>query len=220
MNRAQDLDTIGGPRELFQPVENPYEAEEINQEAQFNATQRASLRETTPETEQECPVCMRTFSEGRMTECEHFFCEECISYWLETAHSCPICRSSLQAPRWNPTMMMADEQRRDTLGLRILLAELADLRSEVERPLERSHERGTISPLTERPFSELWDEELSAVEELRQRVRRTLTGSDGLSAPSEAPRQEDEQQQQQDLPDRILQPEESREWYRDFSDSA
>ena len=43
-----------------------------------------------------CPVCMETLDHPVRLECKHVFCEECISQWLETESTCPICRSAVE----------------------------------------------------------------------------------------------------------------------------
>ena len=46
---------------------------------------------------EECPVCLGTNDVVCTTTCNHVFCRECIYGWVESNHSCPICRSSLVA---------------------------------------------------------------------------------------------------------------------------
>lgn len=46
--------------------------------------------------EDTCPVCMETLNHPVRLECNHIFCEECISQWLETESTCPICRSAVE----------------------------------------------------------------------------------------------------------------------------
>merc|ERR550537_1113158 len=50
------------------------------------------------DTTSSCPICLDKFMVGaralRML-CGHLFCMSCISSWLGTANSCPVCRYEL-----------------------------------------------------------------------------------------------------------------------------
>jgi len=53
--------------------------------------------QTENDTEQ-CPVCLETFEEGMTvveTPCNHKFHNNCISRWLQSHSTCPVCRASL-----------------------------------------------------------------------------------------------------------------------------
>lgn len=45
-----------------------------------------------------CAVCLEEYQKGnemiKLTECKHIFCEPCISTWLKTNTTCPLCRTS------------------------------------------------------------------------------------------------------------------------------
>jgi hypothetical protein len=62
----------------------------------------------TTEPPQPCPVCLDALHDKervRRTTCGHYFCDTCISQWLESSTKCPIC--------------MADLEPRQTSGLRV-----------------------------------------------------------------------------------------------------
>ena len=44
-----------------------------------------------------CPVCQGGEEEldsfAKLAECEHVFCEPCITEWSKNADTCPICRN-------------------------------------------------------------------------------------------------------------------------------
>lgn len=70
-----------------------------NQRIESQRTDAMSLQSTTLEMERECPVCLLSFTKGTLTECGHFFCDECISHWLEQKRHCPLCRIRLSRRR-------------------------------------------------------------------------------------------------------------------------
>lgn len=57
---------------------------------------RASSRMTDaslqPPEDDVCPVCMDTFERPTVTQCNHWFCAECIETSLEFRPNCPMCR--------------------------------------------------------------------------------------------------------------------------------
>jgi hypothetical protein len=46
-----------------------------------------------------CPIRMDAFTETsevtQINKCKHLFCREGIRTWLETHHTCPLCRTSI-----------------------------------------------------------------------------------------------------------------------------
>lgn len=38
-----------------------------------------------------CPICTLDYEEGLVTNCNHKFCKDCLSKWLETNIKCPYC---------------------------------------------------------------------------------------------------------------------------------
>lgn len=51
---------------------------------------------TTDPTEQRmCVICQSTFEIGALTICGHQFCKECMGYWWNAHHNCPVCKRKL-----------------------------------------------------------------------------------------------------------------------------
>jgi hypothetical protein len=46
----------------------------------------------------DCPICYQDIADQMIstTTCNHQFCDECISAWLESHDTCPLCRSHCQ----------------------------------------------------------------------------------------------------------------------------
>ncbi|AGO09961.1 AaceriAAL030Cp [[Ashbya] aceris (nom. inval.)] len=40
-----------------------------------------------------CTICLCDIYDGAIIGCGHFFCQECISSWLDTNQTCPLCKS-------------------------------------------------------------------------------------------------------------------------------
>jgi hypothetical protein len=47
-------------------------------------------------TDEQCSVCMESFSNPILTPCHHVFCLQCIVPWFEHQHTCPQCRTPLR----------------------------------------------------------------------------------------------------------------------------
>lgn len=41
----------------------------------------------------DCPICQAEFREPCLLACQHMFCDECISLWLNREKTCPLCRT-------------------------------------------------------------------------------------------------------------------------------
>ncbi|CAI6342924.1 unnamed protein product [Macrosiphum euphorbiae] len=40
----------------------------------------------------ECPVCLEKYKNmAKLNRCQHLLCVNCLTSWLETSHSCPLC---------------------------------------------------------------------------------------------------------------------------------
>lgn len=46
-----------------------------------------------------CAVCLEEYQKGgemiKLTACKHIFCENCITTWLKTNTTCPLCRTDV-----------------------------------------------------------------------------------------------------------------------------
>ena len=59
-----------------------------------NVSQIVVLEEKT-----KCPICLEDFDSGekfRMVKCNHNFCDECLSDWLEENKKCPVCMIEIE----------------------------------------------------------------------------------------------------------------------------
>ncbi len=57
-----------------------------------------SITSENVEDEQQCIVCMETFTEGekvRQLQCGHKYHQDCIFKWFESRNTCPICRTKV-----------------------------------------------------------------------------------------------------------------------------
>lgn len=48
-----------------------------------------------PTEQRMCVICQSTFEVGALTICGHQFCKECIGYWWNAHHNCPVCKRKL-----------------------------------------------------------------------------------------------------------------------------
>ena len=56
------------------------------------------MDETSIDTDLICHICHLPYDNPRSTLCDHVFCLECISQWINTNNaSCPFCRQTIQA---------------------------------------------------------------------------------------------------------------------------
>lgn len=48
----------------------------------------------------QCPICLEALilETQKITKCQHTFCMSCLDKWLETNHTCPMCRTELNEP--------------------------------------------------------------------------------------------------------------------------
>ncbi|EHK99290.1 RING/U-box [Glarea lozoyensis ATCC 20868] len=57
---------------------------------------------STPDTDNECPICQETFKDPITTDpCKHTYCKRCLRQWLEVTvngriRTCPLCRGSVE----------------------------------------------------------------------------------------------------------------------------
>lgn len=45
----------------------------------------------------DCPVCYDNHVKPVTLDCQHIFCEVCISEWLDKEKTCPVCRSEVRS---------------------------------------------------------------------------------------------------------------------------
>ena len=45
----------------------------------------------------ECPICLNIIEENDLciTNCDHFFCLECLNQWIKINNNCPTCREEI-----------------------------------------------------------------------------------------------------------------------------
>jgi len=63
----------------------------------LNTTIESKTEEITDQEKNEkkqCPICYQEYTDVVKTPCDHIFCKNCISSWIETNHTCPCCRKS------------------------------------------------------------------------------------------------------------------------------
>ena len=49
-----------------------------------------------PDVECKCPICQEPTATPKTTSCRHTFCQSCLDKWLETKHTCPMCRTKIR----------------------------------------------------------------------------------------------------------------------------
>ncbi|KAM7296443.1 RING finger protein 151 isoform X1 [Ixodes scapularis] len=59
-----------------------------------------------PDDELTCPICRALLREPVECRCRHVFCKGCITMWLRTNSTCPLCRVSVQAASLVPAHML------------------------------------------------------------------------------------------------------------------
>jgi hypothetical protein len=45
-----------------------------------------------------CNICKKTINNIYTTKCDHEFCYDCLSKWLASKHTCPLCEKELVSP--------------------------------------------------------------------------------------------------------------------------
>mmetsp|Transcript_4770 Transcript_4770/g.8478 ORF Transcript_4770/g.8478 Transcript_4770/m.8478 type:complete len:545 (+) Transcript_4770:241-1875(+) len=66
--------------------------------ASKEALERLAVKKAKGREDGSCPVCLSDYEpEAQIMElpCKHQFCKECVTKWLETKNSCPLCRSAV-----------------------------------------------------------------------------------------------------------------------------
>lgn len=92
---GQDVDMNAIMNQLFQsqqPQTNPAAQQIIDSLPQIKITQEILVKQP------QCPVCMEDFhvdEDSSQLPCKHCFHKDCISRWLRTQHTCPVCRHEL-----------------------------------------------------------------------------------------------------------------------------
>jgi len=43
----------------------------------------------------QCTICQETMSDPIVLNCNHIFCEDCVSAWFEREKTCPLCRANI-----------------------------------------------------------------------------------------------------------------------------
>ncbi|KXZ53508.1 hypothetical protein GPECTOR_7g958 [Gonium pectorale] len=95
-----------------------------------------------PEDVTECPICVDNMEEPVVTPCNHWFCRECITGWINASvhHNCPSCRNPITVAGLRRGMTGTPEAAVTAEGdeeldavaceskLRVLLAELRAMR--------------------------------------------------------------------------------------------
>ena len=51
-----------------------------------------------------CCICANVFEDPTESPCQHVFCRECISRWLQDKNTCPTCRSPLRLGDLRPPL--------------------------------------------------------------------------------------------------------------------
>lgn len=87
----ESLPTISGPLEII-VEENPL-SEDSHEDNAVPSPSNCTILDSN--SEQECPICLLPQTTGLLTPCSHFFCRECLSQWLLSTDSCPMCRVSV-----------------------------------------------------------------------------------------------------------------------------
>ena len=41
----------------------------------------------------DCTICQDRLSDPVILRCNHIFCEDCVSEWLDRESTCPLCRA-------------------------------------------------------------------------------------------------------------------------------
>ena len=75
---------------------------DINETADYFATLRSFAKlypyATKEELEAEadvCPICQEDLESAVKLPCHHYFHKWCLMRWLETQHTCPLCREKI-----------------------------------------------------------------------------------------------------------------------------
>ena len=67
--------------------------------SQIESSAESSAKSATSNTSQ-CPICLESLlpETQKITKCQHTFCGSCLNKWLETNHTCPMCRTEVNDP--------------------------------------------------------------------------------------------------------------------------
>lgn len=64
------------------------------------------------EDDQECSICLST--SNSITNCDHYFCKDCINKWYNKNTTCPLCREEIKYIYVKPTDdIMVDDYKQD-----------------------------------------------------------------------------------------------------------
>lgn len=120
---AESLPTISAPLDLF--IEETSLSEEPSEDEAIPSGSNCTILDS--DSEQECPICLLPQTIGLLTPCSHFFCKECLSQWLLSTDSCPMCRVSVNGtvrPEAGKTWLMLAMESYELPELEVL--ELSD----------------------------------------------------------------------------------------------
>lgn len=68
-----------------------------------------------PDERRPCIICQSVFENGVLTVCAHEFCKDCITIWLASHRSCPMCKKALRSNdlhniTYKPRQVRAEEE--------------------------------------------------------------------------------------------------------------
>ncbi|KAF5401135.1 hypothetical protein PHET_05826 [Paragonimus heterotremus] len=61
----------------------------------------------------ECHICLDSAQDAVVSMCGHLFCWPCLYRWLETAKSCPVCKSAISRDKVVPLYGRGSDHTRD-----------------------------------------------------------------------------------------------------------
>lgn len=68
-----------------------------------------------------CSICMSELKDSITTPCNHEFCNSCLTHWLMTKDSCPMCRHTLGEKKEQNYDEEEDEEEEDDIDIEMRL---------------------------------------------------------------------------------------------------
>lgn len=83
--------------ERLDSIMKQLEAEGMVDLTEENKSALQKMLQLSIDSQEDCPICLESYTDPLITKCAHIFCAACIERVIETQHKCPMCRAELES---------------------------------------------------------------------------------------------------------------------------